>query len=158
VFIFDINSFHFVTKIYLFFIFRIYILVDWLITHTHTLTSRSLIFSIGIRTGSLPFVVFSVTPVMSLFDSDNCKLEYEFQSIYYLIKKYAEIRDSNIQQLKRLKDFEIEIVILIDKINSLEDVLKESQISLEKYSNYDLSIDIVNSPLHVASDSKIMFV
>jgi len=95
---------------------------------------------------------------MSLFDSDNCKLEYEFQSIYYLIKKYAEIRDSNIQQLKRLKDFEIEIVILIDKINSLEDVLKESQISLEKYSNYDLSIDIVNSPLHVASDSKIMFV
>jgi len=76
---------------------------------------------------------------MSLFDSKNYKIEekYDFQRIYSLIENYAEIRDSNNQHLKRLKDFEI---------------------PLESSSNFDMSIDIVNSPSHAASDSIIMFI
>jgi len=75
-----------------------------------------------------------------------------------LIENYAEIRDSNNQHLKRLKDFETGRVKLFEKIKSLEDALKESQIPLESSSNFDMSIDIVNSPSHAASDSIIMFI
>jgi hypothetical protein len=95
---------------------------------------------------------------MSFVESDKCKLEDEFQSIYSLIEKYTEIKNSNIQHLKRLKDFEAERIKLFDKIKSLEDVLKESQISLEKFSNSDMSFDCVNSSSRAVSDSKIMFV
>jgi hypothetical protein len=95
---------------------------------------------------------------MSFVESDKCKLEDEFQSIYSLIEKYTEIRNSNIQHLKRLKDFEAERIKLFDKIKSLEDVLKESQIFLEKFSNSDMSFDCVNSSSRAVSDSKIMFV
>lgn len=95
---------------------------------------------------------------MSVVEFDKCKLEDEFQSIYSLIEKYTKIRNSNIQHLKRLKDFEAKRIKLFDKIKSLEDVLKESQISLEKSSNSDMSSDCVNSSSLAISDSKIMFV
>jgi hypothetical protein len=62
-----------------------------------------------------------------------------------LIEKYSEIRDSNNQHLKRLKDFETERVKLFEKIKSLEYVMKESQIPLGNSFNSDLSIDIVKS-------------
>jgi hypothetical protein len=75
-----------------------------------------------------------------------------------LIEKYSEIRDSNNQHLKRLKDFETERVKLFEKIKSLEYVVIESQIPLENSSNSDLSIDIVKSLSHATSDSRIMFV
>jgi hypothetical protein len=75
-----------------------------------------------------------------------------------LIEKYVQIRDSNNQHLIRLKYFEIERVKLFEKIKSLEDALKESEIPLESSSNSDMSIDIVNSPSHATYDSRIMFV
>jgi hypothetical protein len=60
--------------------------------------------------------------------------------------------------LKRLKDFETERIKLFEKIKSLEDALKESQIPPKSSSNSELSVDIVNSLSHATIDSRIMFV
>lgn len=56
VFLFVSKSFHFVTKISVFFTFRI-LYFGLLVDHTHT--QMSLYFSIGIRAGSLVFGIIS---------------------------------------------------------------------------------------------------
>jgi hypothetical protein len=65
-----------------------------------------------------------------------------------LFKQFEDFKKSSIDHLQRLKDFEIEKDVFIEKIKSLEDDLINSKLSLDKSFNFDLSIDKVASVSH----------
>jgi uncharacterized FlgJ-related protein len=74
-----------------------------------------------------------------------------------LFKQFEDFKKSSIDHLQRLKDFEIEKDVFIEKIKSLED-LRNSKLPLEKSFNFDLSIDKVASVSHAMSVHRTMFI
>jgi hypothetical protein len=57
--------------------------------------------------------------------------------------KYSELRDLNKRHMKRLNEFEIEKIKLIEKVKSLEDELSESHSHLKNFSN-DMLVQMLN--------------
>jgi predicted RecB family endonuclease len=76
-----------------------------------------------------------------------------------LFKIFEELKNSSIEHLQRLKDFEIEKNCLIAKIKSLEDALMKSNIPLKNSPDSNLSFDKVStSSSHALPTCKTMFV
>jgi hypothetical protein len=75
-----------------------------------------------------------------------------------LFKQFEDCKKTSIDHLQRLKDFEIEKDVFIEKIKSLEDDLMKSKLPLDKSFNSDLSIDKVASVSHAMSIHRTMFV
>jgi hypothetical protein len=67
-------------------------------------------------------------------------------------------KKSSIDHLQRLKDFEIEKDMFVEKIKTLEDDLMNSKLPLDKSFNSDLSIDKVSFVSHAMSVKKSMFI
>jgi len=67
-------------------------------------------------------------------------------------------KKSSIDHLQRLKDFEIEKYVFVEKIKSLEDDLMNSKLPLDKSFNSNLSIDKVSFVSHAMSVKKTMFI
>jgi hypothetical protein len=65
-----------------------------------------------------------------------------------LFNQFEEFKNSSIDHLQRLKNFEIEKDVFIGKIKSLEDALMKSKLPLEKPFDSSLSIDSVISSSH----------
>jgi hypothetical protein len=83
----------------------------------------------------------------------------ELQRLYVeLFKQFEDFKKSSINHLQRLKDFEIEKDVFIEKIKSLEDDLMNSKLPLGKSFNSDLSIDKVASVSHAISVHRTMFI
>jgi len=79
------------------------------------------------------------------FENSESKDEQnDLQSTYNkLFVKYSELRDLNKRHMKRLNEFEIEKIKLIEKVKSLEDELSESQSHLKNFSN-DMLVQMLN--------------
>jgi hypothetical protein len=75
-----------------------------------------------------------------------------------LFKQFEDFKKSSIDHLQRLKDFEIEEDVFIEKIKSLEDDLMNSKLPLDKSFYSDLSIDKVASVSHAMSVHRTMFI
>jgi hypothetical protein len=75
-----------------------------------------------------------------------------------LFKQFEDFKNSSIDHLQRLKNFEIEKDVLIEKIKSLEDALMKSKLPLEKAFDSILSIDSVASSSHAMLAYRTMFV
>jgi hypothetical protein len=68
------------------------------------------------------------------------------------------LKKSSIDHLQRLKNFEVEKDLFIEKIKSLEDDLMNSKLPLDKPFNSGLSIDSVASVSHVMPAHRTMFI
>jgi hypothetical protein len=75
-----------------------------------------------------------------------------------LFKQFEDFKNSSIDHLQRLKNFEIEKDLFIEKIKSLEDGLINSKLPLDKPFDSSLSIDSVASVLHAMPAHRTMFV
>jgi hypothetical protein len=62
-----------------------------------------------------------------------------------LFKQFEDFKNSSIDHLQRVKNFEIEKYVFIEKIKSLEDALMNSKLPLDKPFDSSLSIDSVAS-------------
>jgi len=86
---------------------------------------------------------------------EKCELQ---RMCVKLFKQFEDFKNSSIDHLQRLKNFEIEKDVLIEKIKSLEDALMKSKLSLEKPFDSVLSIDNVVSSSRAMLAYKTMFV
>jgi hypothetical protein len=75
-----------------------------------------------------------------------------------LFKQFEDFKISRIDHLQRLKNFEIEKDVLIEKIKSLEDDQMKSKLPLEKPFDSILSIDSFASSSHAMHAYRTMFV
>jgi hypothetical protein len=75
-----------------------------------------------------------------------------------LFKQFEDFKNSIIDHLQKLKDFEIEKDVFIEKIKSLEDDLMNSKLPLDKSFDSDLSIDKIASGSHAMSVHRTMFI
>jgi hypothetical protein len=74
------------------------------------------------------------------------------------VKLFEDFKNSSIDHLQRLKNFEIEKDVLFEKIKSLEDALMNSKPPLEISFDSRLSIDNVVSSSHAMPAYRTMFV
>jgi hypothetical protein len=74
------------------------------------------------------------------------------------VKQFEDFKNSSINHLQRLKEFEIEKNVFIEKIKSLEDDLINSKLPLDKSFNSDLSIDKVVFVSHAMPVHRTMFI
>jgi len=75
-----------------------------------------------------------------------------------LFKQFENFKNSIIDHLQRLKDFEIEKDVIIEKIKYVEDDLMNSELPLDNSFDSDLSIDKIASFSHAMSVHRTMFV
>jgi hypothetical protein len=75
-----------------------------------------------------------------------------------LFRQFEDFKKSSIDHLQRLKDFEIEKDVFIEKIKSLEDDLMNSKLPLDKPFNSDIGIDNVAFVFHTMSAHRTMFI
>jgi hypothetical protein len=75
-----------------------------------------------------------------------------------LFKQFEDFKNSSIDHLQRLKNFEIEKDVFIEKIKSLEDDLMNSKLPFDKPFNSSLSIDSIASVSHAMLAHRTMFV
>jgi hypothetical protein len=75
-----------------------------------------------------------------------------------LFNQFEDFKNSSIDHLQRLRNFEIEKDVFIEKVKSLEDALMNSKLPLEKTFDYSLSIDSVASVSHAMPAHRTMFV
>jgi hypothetical protein len=68
-----------------------------------------------------------------------------------LFKQFEDFKKSSIDHLQRLKNFEVEKDVFIEKIKSLEDDLMNSKLPLDKPFNYGLRIKPIMSHNHTQS-------
>jgi hypothetical protein len=74
-----------------------------------------------------------------------------------LFKQFEDFKNYSIYHLQRLKNFEIEKDVFIEKIKSLEDDLMNLKLPLDKPFNSSLSIDSVASVSHAILAHRTMF-
>jgi hypothetical protein len=86
---------------------------------------------------------------------EKCELQ---RTCVKLFKQFEDFKNSSIYHLQRLKNFEIEKDVLIEKIKSLEDALMKSKLPLEKSFDSVLSIDSVASSSHAMPAYRTMFI
>jgi hypothetical protein len=86
---------------------------------------------------------------------EKCKLQ---RMCVKLFKQFEDFKNSTINHLQRLKKFEIEKDVLIQKIKSLEDALMKSKLPLEKPFDSILSNDSVASSSHAIPTYRTIFV
>jgi len=75
-----------------------------------------------------------------------------------LFKQFENFKNSIVDHLQRLKDFEIEKDVIIEKIKYVEDDLMNSELPLDNSFDSDLSIDKIASFSHAMSVHRTMFV
>jgi hypothetical protein len=75
-----------------------------------------------------------------------------------LFKQFEDFKKSSIDHLQRLKNFEVEKDVFIEKIKSLEDDLMNSKLPLDKLFNPGLSIDSIASVSHDMPTHRTMFI
>jgi hypothetical protein len=75
-----------------------------------------------------------------------------------LFKQFENFKNSIIDHLQRLKDFEIEKDVIIEKIKYVEDDLMNFELPLDNSFDSDLSIDKIASVSHAMSVHRTMFV
>jgi hypothetical protein len=75
-----------------------------------------------------------------------------------LFKQFEDFKFFSIEHLQRLKNFEIEKDVFIEKIKSLEDALMKSKLPLDKPFDSSFSIDNVASVSHAMSAHRTMFI
>jgi hypothetical protein len=75
-----------------------------------------------------------------------------------LFKQFEDFKNSSIDHLQRLRNFEVEKDLFIEKIKSLEDDLMNSKLPLDKPFNSSLSIDSIASVSHDMPGHRTMFV
>jgi hypothetical protein len=75
-----------------------------------------------------------------------------------LFKQFEDFKESSIDYLQGLKNFEVEKDVFIEKIKSLEDDLMNSKLPLDKPFNPDLSINSVASVSHAMPAYRTMFI
>jgi len=73
---------------------------------------------------------------------EKCELQ---RMCVELFKQFEDFKNSSIDHLQRVKNFEIEKDVFIEKIKSLEDALMNSKLPLDKPFDSSLSIDSVAS-------------
>jgi hypothetical protein len=103
------------------------------------------------------FCVTSIAYIMSV-NFDLMEKDELQRLCVKLFKQFEDFKNSIIDHLQRLKDFEIEKDVFIKKIKSLEDDLMNSELPLDKSFNSDLSIDKIASVSHATSAHRTMFV
>jgi hypothetical protein len=86
---------------------------------------------------------------------EKCELQ---RMCVELFKQFEDFKNSSIDHLQRLKNFEIEKYVFIEKIKSLEDALMNSKLPLEKPFDSSLRIDNVASISHAMPSHRTMFV
>jgi hypothetical protein len=86
---------------------------------------------------------------------EKCELQ---RMCVKLFKQFEDFKNSSIDHLQRLKNFEIEKDVPIEKIKSLEDALMKSKLPLEKPFDSFFSIDSVASSSHAMPAYRTMFV
>jgi len=86
---------------------------------------------------------------------EKCELQ---RTCVKLFKEFEDFKNSSIDHLQRLKNFEIEKYVLIEKIKSLEDALMKSKLPLGKPFDSVLSIDSVAYSPHAMPVYRTMFV
>jgi hypothetical protein len=101
--------------------------------------------------------VASIAYIMSV--NFNLMEKDELQKLCVkLFKQFKDFKNSFNDHLQRLKDFEIEKDVFIEKTRSLEDDLMNSELPLDKSFNSDLSIDKIAFVSHAMSVHRTMFV
>jgi len=75
-----------------------------------------------------------------------------------LFEQFESCKTSSIDHLQRLKSFEIEKDMFIEKIKSLEDALMHSKLPLEKPFDYVMSNGDATSSSHDMPTHRTMFV
>jgi hypothetical protein len=103
------------------------------------------------------FSLTSIAYIMSVNFNSMEKDELQWLCVK-LFKQFEDFKNYSIYHLQRLKDFEIEKDVFIEKIKSLEDDLMNSKLPLDKSFNSDLSIDKVTSVSHAMSVHRAMFI
>jgi len=86
---------------------------------------------------------------------ENCELQ---RMCVELFNQFEEFKNSSIDHLQRLKNFEIEKDVFIEKIKYLEDDLMNSKLPSEKPFDSSVSIDSVASVSHAMLAYRTMFV
>jgi len=105
--------------------------------------------------------VFCLTSNIVFIISINVNLMEKSELQWMCVKlfnQFEDFKNSSIDHLQRLKKFEIEKNVLIEKIKSLEDALMNSKLHLEKPLDSSLSIDSVASVSHAMLAYRTMFV
>jgi len=86
---------------------------------------------------------------------EKCELQ---RMCVELFKQFEDFKKSSIDHLQRLKNFEVEKDMFIEKIKSLEDDLMNSKLPLDKPFNSGLSIGSIASVSHAMSAQRTMFI
>jgi hypothetical protein len=85
------------------------------------------------------------------------KCELQRMCVKYF-KQFEDFKKSSIDHLQRLRNFEVEKDVFIEKIKSLEDDLMNLKLPLDKPFNSDLSIDSIASVSHAMPAHRTMFI
>jgi hypothetical protein len=86
---------------------------------------------------------------------ERCELQ---RMCVELFNQFEEFKNSSIDHLQRLKNFEIEKDVFIEKIKYLEDALMNSKLPLKKPFDSSVSIDSAASVSHAMLAYRTMFV